>query len=457
MGLGDRQRPSKGLGTPSPRAAVPVRGCRHLWQWGQAGPPRPPPAPSLPGGMPGPRVGDVPSSAPGSISPTAAGQPQNGPAEPQRVVPCCPQRPLPRSGQGGSCTPRAPRDWGPGETFEQRQLPSPARLLRPPPHPQGWQRSPVGIPGAHSHPGAVVEPPTRSLRWPPGRCRSHVLTGSGRRRLREGAIRKSKDKPGWRSRCGTTFPARKILGSARGCRSSWRSRQWGADGGAPRRSIAHAPTAGAAAAAGPLGRVFKADLPQQPLPGRSGSASRGEPARSGSPGLAAPGRACPPPGFGVAVARASLPRPRARHVPATSLSQSERRGKRAGSGGTPIPRGQRPPEKGVSGRKGSAPSPRAARRRRRRQLKPVLYGESNGRRHRRLPEEAGGRDGHREPGLAGGSHCPESGEGGTRGGEQPRPEPRGRGPGADNGNPIWCPISWARNGGGQRRAGQTDG
>lgn len=206
----------------------------------------------------------------------------------------------------------------------------------------------------------------------------------------------------------------------------------------------------------PFGRVFKADLPQQPLPGSSGSASRGEPARSGSPGLAAPGRACPPPGFGVAVARASLPRPRARHVPATSLSQSERRGKRAGSGGTPIPRGQRPPEKGVSGRKGSAPSPRAARRRRRR-LKPVLYGESNGRRHRRLPEEAGGRDGHREPGLAGGSRCPESGEGGTRGGEQPRPEPRGRGPGADNGNPIWCPISWARNSGGQRRAGQTDG
>lgn len=173
----------------------------------------------------------------------------------------------------------------------------------------------AGVPAGNPHSTAIPERSPCPTNAACGGCRAGAAAtcspaAGGGSSLQEGAIRKSKEKPGWRSRCGRTFPAGKLLGSAPlGSPCSWRSRQRGTAwccveehraGASPTH---HAPTGISRRCSrlrlccclrqislsipSPPPRPARSPPPRQhrpPQPGTvgPGSASQGQPDRSGS-------------------------------------------------------------------------------------------------------------------------------------------------------------------------------
>lgn len=217
-------------------------------------------------------------------------QPQNGEAEPRGVGAPLPPAPhcLGRV-RGAPAHPEPHRESGPWGTSEPASSSGPCRAQYsssgrcqplPQPRPQGWQLGVTGVPTGTPHSTAIPEHSPCPTNAACGRRRrastaatcSPAAGGGGW--LQEGAIRKSKEKPGWRSRCGRTFPAGKLLGRALpGCPCSWRSRQRGTArcrveehraGASPTRPT---PTGVGCRCPRPrFGWLLKADFPQHPFP-----------------------------------------------------------------------------------------------------------------------------------------------------------------------------------------------
>lgn len=211
---GHRASLRRARGRTSPSAAAPVpclsQGHRHLWQRGQAGPL----LPAAPGGMPGPQLGGgggVPfpwsqlRPAPqqwaglGQRATRGTGSPEMGRQSPRELLPHCPPAPhcLGRvRGAPAHPEPLGNRGHGGPQRLLQVTAPaSPAQLLQALPAPVTATATCPGLAarggrGPHWHPTqqsrtrAQPLPHECSLRRPPpSRCCSHVLPGSGRRRL----------------------------------------------------------------------------------------------------------------------------------------------------------------------------------------------------------------------------------------------------------------------------------
>lgn len=153
----------------------------------------------------------------------------------------CPQPPAPHCPgrvRRGSCSPRALEERRPWGTIKQRSL---GRALWPWQHPQGWQPEVAKV--ATQPSPCPTSAACGSPRPAPAATCAAAAGGGGS--LREGAIRSSKGKGGWGSRCSTTFPAGKLLDSTLGCPGSRHSWQPGTEWRStmpehhPRPSCAH--------------------------------------------------------------------------------------------------------------------------------------------------------------------------------------------------------------------------
>lgn len=141
------------------------------------------------------------------------GSPKTGRQSPRQQVLHCRQHPTGREGSEGP--PQTQSPWGTGVMgdcrgcFKQQLLLSPVQLLQTLPAP-AMSTTPgmCGVPTQHSCTRAQPLPPQPQPAAAAEPALQPRAPGNGRRRLsQEGAIRKSKENPSWRSRCSSIFPA----------------------------------------------------------------------------------------------------------------------------------------------------------------------------------------------------------------------------------------------------------